>query len=84
MAFKRLPIDGYGQLELNNAAFRRDGRIEAQCALSSDFSAKVPAENGMILAVDKGHKTVGFIKDENYQLLLIIQQSICMTKEQTH
>lgn len=47
-------IDGYGQLELNNVAFRRDGRIEAQCALSAeDFSEEVPAENGMILAVDK-------------------------------
>lgn len=52
MALKRLAIKGYGQLELNNAAFRRDGRIEAQCALdSSDFS-EMPAENGMLLAVD--------------------------------
>ena len=30
MAQKRLVIDGYGQLELNNVAFRRDGRVEAQ------------------------------------------------------
>lgn len=52
MALKRLTIEGFGQLELNNAAFRRDGRIEAQCALdSSDFS-EMPAENGMLLAVD--------------------------------
>ena len=30
MAQTRLVIDGYGQLELNNVAFRRDGRVEAQ------------------------------------------------------
>lgn len=43
----------YGQIELNQVAFRRDGRIEAQCALDgSQFSASVPAENGMLLAVD--------------------------------
>lgn len=44
--------DKYGQLELNQVAWRRDGRIEAQCALSSDFNS-APAENGMLLAVDK-------------------------------
>ena len=32
MATKRFTIDGYGQVELNNVAFRQDGRIEAQCA----------------------------------------------------
>ena len=52
---KRLTIDGYGQLELNQVAFRRDGRIEAQCKLddSIDF-----VENGMILAVDQATRTV--------------------------
>lgn len=53
MAQTRLVIDGYGQLELNNVAFRRDGRIEAQCALDTTDFATVPAENGMLLAVDK-------------------------------
>lgn len=52
-------IDGFGQLELNNVAFRRDGRIEAQCALSTaDFSEESPAENGMLLAVDKANGLV--------------------------
>ena len=52
MAINRIEINGYGQIELNNVAFRRDGRIEAQCALdSTDFASKV-AENGMILAID--------------------------------
>ena len=58
MAQKRLVIDGYGQLELNNVAFRRDGRIEAQCALDATDFASVPAENGMLLAVDKIAGTV--------------------------
>lgn len=58
MATKRLTIDGYGQLELNNVAFRRDGRIEAQCFLSEEDFAEVPAENGMLLAVDNIHRIV--------------------------
>lgn len=49
----RLVIDGFGQLELNNAAFRRDGRVEAQCKLDPTGFASIPAENGMLLAVDK-------------------------------
>lgn len=60
MAQTRLVIDGYGQLELNNVAFRRDGRVEAQCALDSTDFASVPAENGMLLAVDRINKTVRF------------------------
>ena len=39
MALKRLVIDGFGQLEMNQVAYRRDGRIEAQCALdATDFA----------------------------------------------
>lgn len=59
MALKRFLIDGFGQIELNQVAFRRDGRIEAQCALGEDF-AEVPAENGMLLAVDNIHRIVKF------------------------
>lgn len=62
MAFKRYTIDGYGQLELNNVAFRRDGRIEAQCGLDATDFASVPAENGMVLAVDKVNKAVKFVE----------------------
>lgn len=29
MATRRFIIDGYGQVELNQVAFRRDGRVEA-------------------------------------------------------
>ena len=57
MAIKKLTIDGYGQVELNNVAFRRDGRIEAQCELSEDF-INVAAENGMLLTIDRVSKKV--------------------------
>ena len=56
----RMVIDGYGQVELNNVAFRRDGRIEAQCALSTVDFAEVPAENGMILRVKKASHEICF------------------------
>ena len=59
MALKRFICDGYGQLELNQVAFRRDGRIEAQCALGADFD-EVAAENGMLLAVDNINRIVKF------------------------
>lgn len=55
---KRFVIDGFGQLELNQVAFRRDGRIEAQCALDATDFASVPAENGMLLAVDRVNRAV--------------------------
>ena len=61
----RFVIDGYGQLELNNVAFRRDGRVEAQCALDASAFASVPAENGMLLAVDRVNRTVKFFDSTN-------------------
>ena len=70
MALKRLMCDGFGQLELNQVAFRRDGRIEAQCALGDDF-AEVPAENGMLLAVDNVNRVVKFpVAGEPYPIAL--------------
>lgn len=70
MALKRLVIDGFGQLELNNVAFRRDGRIEAQCALDSTDFANVPAENGMLLAVDNVNRVVKFADDASLPIAL--------------
>ena len=61
MALTRLTIDGYGQLELNNCAFRRDGRIEAQCKATTDTNDAFYGallENGMLLAVDNVTRTV--------------------------
>lgn len=56
---KRLKIDGYGQLELNQVAFRRNGRIEAQCKLAEGIDY---VENGMLLAVDPATRTVNYAK----------------------
>ena len=66
----RMVIDGYGQLELNQVAFRRDGRIEAQCALDATDFATDPAENGMLLCVDNATRTIKFSK------LVVIYQSL--------
>ena len=70
MALKRFVCDGFGQLELNQVAFRRDGRIEAQCALGDDFK-EVPAENGMLLAVDNINRIVKFpVAGEKFPIAL--------------
>jgi len=70
MAFKRMTIDGFGQLELNNVAFRRDGRVEAQCALDATAFANVPAENGMLLAVDKLNGKIKFATDASLPIAI--------------
>lgn len=57
MALTKLTKEGYGQLELNFAAFRRYGAIEAQCKLADGIDY---VENGMLLAVDRATRTVGY------------------------
>ena len=57
MAIIRLAHDGYGQIELNQVAFRRDGRIEAQCRMADGIEY---LENGMILAIDQATRTVNY------------------------
>ena len=47
----------YGQIELNQVAFRRDGRIIAQYKLDSDIEY---VENGMLLGVDYATKTIKY------------------------
>ena len=69
MAFKRFVIDGFGQLELNQVAFRRDGRVEAQCALDDTDFASVPAENGMLLAVDRINRKIKFATSANVAVM---------------
>lgn len=61
----RYPINGYGQLEINNCAFRRDGRIEAQTPLCGTDFATNGLENGMIVAVDKLGNKVKLIGANN-------------------
>jgi len=71
MATTRLTIDGYGQIELNNVAFRRDGRIEAQCAPDTTaFSGNAKLENGMLLAVDKVARKVTKPTDDSLPIAL--------------
>lgn len=55
--FVKLAKRGYGQLELNFAAFRRSGDIEAKCRIHKDIPF---IENGMFLAVDRANYTVGY------------------------
>lgn len=53
---------GYGQIELNQCAFRRDGRIEAQCKIANaDY-----VENGMILAIDNTKHEVSYPTASSY------------------
>ena len=57
MALTKLAKKGYGQLELNFAAFRRYGAIEAKCKMAEGIDY---LENGMLLAVDRKNNTVGY------------------------
>lgn len=57
MALIKLAKKGYGQLELNFAAFRRSGDIEAACKMADGIDY---LENGMLLAVDRKNRTVGY------------------------
>lgn len=54
MALTRLTINGKAVLELNQVAFRRDGRIEAQLPLDGTDFASINAEAGMLLKVVPG------------------------------
>ena len=68
MALQRLVIDGYGQLELNAVAFRRSGRIEAQCKIADGIEY---IENGMLLAVDNVERVVKYVAEgENLPVAL--------------
>ena len=48
---------GYGQIELNQCAFRRDGRIEAQCKIADSIDF---IENGGIFAIDNTKREVRY------------------------
>lgn len=84
MSVKRLELDGYGQIELNNVAWRRDGRIEAQCALSSEDFAEIGyAENGMLLAVDNVNRVIKLPVEGLELPLAIVYSSEHMYDERT-
>ena len=48
---------GYGQIELNQCAFRRDGRIEAQCKIADGIDF---IENGGIFAIDNVKREISY------------------------
>ena len=67
---KKLEKIGYGQLELNQVAFRRDGRIEAQCKIAESIADTEKGglgyiENGMLLAVNNIDRTVNYAASGN-------------------
>jgi len=68
MAAKRIAHEGYGQVELNQVAFRRDGRIEAQCKIDPNLAANY-VENGMMLAIDPVAKLVKYPTADGKALL---------------
>jgi hypothetical protein len=75
MALQKYEIEGFGQIELNQVAFRRDGRIEAQCKLDTgtDFGKGKTleyAENGMLLAVDNIARRIRLPQDGTYPIAL--------------
>ena len=63
---------GYAQLELNNAAFRRSGRIEAQCKIADGIEY---LENGMLLAVNNAARQVEFVGEDNGHLPVALHYS---------
>lgn len=68
MALKRFEIKGYGQLELNQAPFRRSGRIEAQCKIADGIEY---IENGMLLAVNRKTRTVGYPTGDTNEVIAL-------------
>lgn len=77
---KRLELDGYGQLELNQVAFRRDGRIEAQCKLAAGIDF---VENGMLLAVDNVSRTIKMPAADGTDLIALNYTTEHMYDERT-
>lgn len=67
MALNRFKIDGHGQLELNAVAFRRSGRIEAQCKIADGIEF---IENGMLLAVDNVERVVNYVGETKLPIAL--------------
>ena len=88
MATKLAKI-GYGQLELNQVAFRRDGRIEAQCKIADGIADTTKGgagyiENGMLLAVNNVNRTVEYVKTGNVHPIALHYSSEHMYDERAN
>ena len=77
----KLAKNGYGQLELNQVAFRRDGRIEAQCKIADGIAH---IENGMLLAVNNMNRTVEYVKTGNVHPIALHYSSEHMYDERAN
>lgn len=77
----KLAKNGYGQLELNQVAFRRDGRIEAQCKIADGIAH---IENGMLLAVNNMNRTVEYVKSGNVHPIALHYSSEHMYDERAN
>ena len=77
----KLAKNGYGQLELNQVAFRRDGRIEAQCKIADGIAH---IENGMLLAVNNMSRTVEYVKTGNVHPIALHYSSEHMYDERAN
>ena len=51
----RFMIDKYGVLEINRAAFLKNGLVVSQTPLSDEFTAEAPCENGMWVDANKAN-----------------------------
>lgn len=77
----KLAKNGHGQLELNQVAFRRDGRIEAQCKIADGIAH---IENGMLLAVNNMNRTVEYVKSGNVHPIALHYSSEHMYDERAN
>ena len=77
----KLAKNGFGQLELNQVAFRRDGRIEAQCKIADGIAH---IENGMLLAVNNMNRTVEYVKTGNVHPIALHYSSEHMYDERAN
>lgn len=55
MALKRFPLKKYAMVEINQAAFLRNGMVISQTPLDEMFTEDSPCENGMWLWANKGN-----------------------------
>ena len=76
----RFIINGYGQIELNNVAWPRDGRVEAQSKVNgTDFEHGL--ENGMLVSVDgAAREIVAYSADLPWAVVYSTEKSYDPTK----
>lgn len=53
MALTRFPCEKYASLELNQVGFPQHAVVISQTPLGAGFTAAAPAENGMVVSIDK-------------------------------